>query len=295
MASTALRSLALGCRLLPVRLAAPLGRLLGRLVHVLAPWRLRILRANLGIAGLLSDPTVSLERAVYEHFGEALVLALLPPHRALRLVARAPDGAHAEADFEADCREGGVLVCSAHVGVWELLPAALSPHTSTRSKTHGFLVYRPLHNSCLDRWLLRRRKRAAGIACLSASGSHAALRRALCLGGIVGIVPDQRPADRQTSVTATLFGQPSAFSPGLTVLHRETGAPVWFAAMLVDHSSGSTRLRLHLERLAARAEAEAPLTVGSSAVELMQRYADVLSSLVRRAPAQYLWFHRRWL
>ena len=121
------------------------------------------------------------------------------------------------------------------------------------------------------------------------------LRSALALGGLVGLVADQRPAAGRQSVTAALMGRPSEFSPGLAALHSSTGAPVWFAAIVVDERDGRAALRLHLQRLAPRVDTAGgePSTPVEGAV-LMQRYADAITALVAAVPAQYFWFHRRW-
>ena len=305
----AVQSFAWLLHLVPLRAVAPLGRALGRIVHALRPWRLRVLQSNLHLAApVLPMRPRELVRAAYEHLGHALLLTLLPVSRWRGLRTEVLDATALHA-FVADCAAGGVLVCSAHIGVWELLPAVLSSYTPDTARRHGWLVYRPLHNRLLDGWLRRRRTRAACMALVQSSGSLGTLRDALGIGGLVGLLPDQRPSANGASVSAVLLGQPSEFSPGLGLLHAYTHAPVWFAALMADPASPTT-VRLHLQRLAARGPAACPSGSDSSALlvaaaddtgqvqatttALMQTYADAVSTLVRSAPSQYLWFHRRW-
>lgn len=254
----------------------------------------------------------------FEHVGRALILMLLPLHRTQRLARRVCEAVAGSeqpiGQFAADCRLGGVIVCSAHLGMWELVPAVLSPHVPTRARRHGLIVYHPLRDASLDSWLRSRRSAAAGgMSLCAADGSLRLLRRALALGGMVGLVADQRPAPGHAAVPAAFLGHNVGFSPGMEALHRATGAPVWFAAVLVEPSSNGDdnngmHLRLYLERLAPRTtiaprtplatevttyavstEAHAPLACQT----LVQCYADAVSRLVRLAPTQYYWLHRR--
>ena len=99
---------------------------------------------------------------------------------------------------------------------------------------------------------------------------------------------------------ATLLDRPTLFSHGAAALHAATGAPVWFAVLLLEpdqHAPEGFALRLHTARLAARRAPGSANDVGvppTCATALMQAYADALTDAVRRAPSQYFWWHRRW-
>ena len=283
-----LRGASIIVRLLPRRLLLPLGRLLGRAVFSFLPWRLRILREN--AAHLPVTPAADFDRRAYEHLGQHLVLALQPP--SLPLPLHAPGlGALA-----ADAERGGLILCGAHVGLWELLPRAVAPHLPAAARQHGLLVYRPLHNAAVDRWLRRRRARAAGMPLVADHGSAPALRRALARGGVVGLLSDQRPS--RAAVTVDFLGRPTAFGAGVASLRRASGAPVWFVALVLDHdASGAPLLRLRLEQLAPRRDSVSPADAGetpSSDASLTQSYADALGATIAEFPAQYFWWHRRW-
>lgn len=279
----------LALRLLSRELTIRLGARLGRLVHYVCPWRLAIVHANLRRAGFAA----TLDCAAYEHLGRALLLTLKPdaPHS-----TRVADP-HALAQLKADCHAGGVIVCSAHIGTWEAVPAALAQHVPERARRHCTIVYRPLHDAALDRWLRRRRESSSGVALVPDDpGSIATLRRALQRGGVAGLLPDQRPAAGRTSVPVrSMLGAPCALSIGACALHASTGCPVWFVALTLsddrdeDGADGSSRPAavLTLTRLAARGACE-----GGEA--LANAYAAALDAAVRRWPAQYFWWHDRW-
>jgi lauroyl/myristoyl acyltransferase len=314
----AIISLATLVRLLPSSALMPLGRGLGRSVYAILPWRLKFLRSN---ARMVASGR-QFECAAYEHLGCALVLALLPPERAAQLgrAARVDTGGHqALESLRHDLGAGGVVLCTAHVGVWEMLPGVLAPLLPLHTCGQALCIYRPLHDPWLDAFL-RVRRRASGLTLLPSQGSLPQLCDAVEAGGAVGLVADQRPSARRGAVAARFLGRAAAFSPGLGLLHRRTGAPVWFAALMLEpkppraadarpegpqHAATGPALRLHLDRLAPRAapmsapaapesdpDDELKVEGGDCArlAALTQAYADALHQLVTREPAAYFWF-----
>ena len=309
------RCLCCACCLLPPTAAIRIGSLLGRVVFRVAPWRRDVLRANLlqTRSHRRSSATADamLESAAYQHLGRALMLTLQgSPSLAVGCCETATRL------LRADCLAGGVVICSAHIGVWEHLPAVLAAHVPERTRAHSLLVYRPLHDAPLDEWLRRRRTQAAGASLVPDCGSLDSLRRAVESGGAAALLPDQRPslyshsqlpdqrprgdqrpassnnhhAERNPVVplVVELLGQRSALSPGLCALHRSTGAPVWFAALLLDASAPQgPALTLRLARLATRGANEPSARLG-------QAYASELTGAVEAFPSQYFWWHNRW-
>ena len=285
------------CRLLPPSAAIGFGSLLGRVVFHLAPWRRKVLRTNLQQTRSHRQSSAAadamLESAAYQHLGRALMLTLHPQVSPSLPVACCDT---ATIQLRADCVAGGVVICSAHIGVWELLPAVLAAHVPERTRAHSLLVYRPLHDAPLDEWLRRRRTQAAGVILVVDRGSLDSLRQAVELGGAAALLPDQRPTLSSNPKERTpaaplvvdLLGQRSALSPGLCVLHRSTGAPVWFAALLLHaRPPHGPALCLRLARLATRGANELSVRLG-------QAYANELTEAVEAFPSQYFWWHNRW-
>lgn len=257
--------------------------------------------------GISTERLDELQRLAYVHLGRSLALSLIAGEwlqRHLHLPQELPS-------LVDDLQSGGALVCSAHLGVWELLPTALAPHLPERARRLGLVVYRPLHHRRLNHLVLRRRA-ASGIHLLPDRGAAPAMRAALRRGGLVGMLPDQRPS--RSGVAATFLRQAVDFSPGLATLHHATGAPVWFCVLLLDadrrpdrqrpdpHTAGERpgpALRLHLLRLAERRAPVPPKADGATpppvdCAPLVQAYADALSTAVEAQPEQYFWWHRRW-
>ena len=298
-----------------LRTTLAIGRLVGRLAQALVPWRRAVVRENmqrLAVTpseqrdGMSTERLDELQRLAYVHLGRSLALSLTAGEwlqRHLHLPQELPS-------LVDDLRGGGALVCSAHLGVWELLPTALAPHLPERARRLGLCVYRPLHHRRLNHLVLRRRA-ASGIHLLPDRGAAPAMRAALRRGGLVGMLPDQRPS--RSGVPATFLRQAVDFSPGIATLHHATGAPVWFCVLLLDaeqtdrqkpdqHTTGGERprpaLRLHLLRLAERRPPAPPAADGAApppvdCAPLVQAYAAALSSAVEANPEQYFWWHKR--
>jgi hypothetical protein len=127
-------------------------------------------------------------------------------------------------------------------------------------------VYRPLHNSYLDAWLLSRRARHGGTFTPD-RGSLPQLAAALRAGGVVCMLADQRPSTQQRTSRHLFLGHQTRFSCGAEILHREAKCPVWFGALVLAKSPppalqgekgaglggtpGLPRLKLVLQRLDA--------------------------------------------
>ena len=125
-----------------LRTTLAIGRLVGRLAQALVPWRRAVVRENmqrLAVTpseqrdGMSTERLDELQRLAYVHLGRSLALSLTAGEwlqRYLHLPQELPS-------LVDDLRSGGALVCSAHLGVWELLPTALAPHLPERARRLG--------------------------------------------------------------------------------------------------------------------------------------------------------------
>ena len=125
-----------------LRAALAVGRLLGRLAHGLVPGRRRMVACE-NMRRLASTPSSRLrmlEVEAYEHIGRSLVLSLTAGQWLQRHLQVPP----ALGQLLDDLRSGGVLVCSAHLGVWELVPTVLAPHVPERTHSRPVSICAPL-------------------------------------------------------------------------------------------------------------------------------------------------------
>jgi lauroyl/myristoyl acyltransferase len=187
-------------QLLPTSSAIRMGAFIGRVAHNLAPWRCTVLRENLRYTRAFRQRSDSddaageaeLERRAYEHLGRALMLTLQYPAKVEASLALRTEDDHVAA-LRADCLHGGVVVTSAHHGLWELLPSVVSSLVPPPARAHARIVYRPLHDRALDAWLRHRREVSAHVELVPDRGSLGKLKQCLARGGVVGLVCDQRP------------------------------------------------------------------------------------------------------
>lgn len=181
---------------------------------------------------------------------------------------------------QAHAKGRGVLILTLHIGNWELLPMSFI--------SRGFnvsLVYRPLDFTPADRFFLLYRSRFGGNPIPKKKSMRRllhALRRQEC----VGLLLDQ-DSGLTAGVFADFFGHPACTNKGLALLALKTQAPV-IPAFMVRRESG---FDIHIGP-------EIPLMQTDSKDEEVQintqQYNQVLESIIRRCPEQWLWAHRRW-
>lgn len=272
-------------------------------------WRRAVARANvelhadyLGCRG--SHGIHAIVRRSYDHLALVVASLLFLP----RFLTRVPDLTPPPLPRRLleQLEKGAVIFCTAHIGMWELVPHALTPALSPGCRAASAIVYQPLHNRALDRLVLARRRRC-GIELVPARGSWPRLVEALEAGGIVGIVGDQRPHRGKDCARRRLLGRDVPFDDGVGRLHALTGAPVWFVVIACSGQGHRRQLVPHFVELSygssARGSAEASAIeseCGESATHVdrcsavMDRYAEVVSDCIVRWPEQYMWVHCRW-
>lgn len=196
------------------------------------------------------------------------------PERALGLVREV----HGQALFDtARARGNGLIIAAPHLGCWELLNywlAARSPLS---------IVYRPPRQPSIEPLLLKVRGNLPVEQVRAAGTGVRALYRRLSGGGVVGILPDQRPRQGD-GVMAPFFGVPALTMVLLSRLARSTGASVLFA--FVERLPRGRGFRLHF--LQAPAEiADPDLAIACAALNRGVEHC------VELAWTQYQWTYKR--
>ena len=268
--------LALAARL-PWPLQRGLGRAFGALLRIAIRERRRIAARNLGLCfpdlderartGLLRRHFAALGTSLFE-FGRAWWGSVEPLKRDLRI-----DGL----EHLAAAREGGrgVIVVSGHFTTLEacgrLLCEAGVPLAG---------MYRPYSDPAMEWAVLRGRARYA--AAMFPKKDVRGAARHLKRGGLLWYAPDQDPS-RGDSVYVPFFGQPAHSLTSTHQLARMSGAAVLlFSHRRRDDGGFDLSLAPALEDFPS-ADATADTARVIAGVEAM----------VRAAPAQYLWIHRR--
>jgi KDO2-lipid IV(A) lauroyltransferase len=147
-------------------------------------------------------------------------------------------------------------------------------------------VARTLDNPYIDRWIAGFRS-SSGMKILSKNDDYQRIVDVLASRGVVGFLADQAAGDKGCWVP--FFGRPASAHKAIALFSLHHDAPVIVGGC--RRVGGPLEYELSLEALADPRSA-APEVAGVR--ELTAWYTAQLESLVRRAPEQYWWLHRRW-
>jgi KDO2-lipid IV(A) lauroyltransferase len=174
-----------------------------------------------------------------------------------------------------------MILVSGHYGNFELSGYFLG--------LFGFPTYtvaRPLDNPFLHRFINRFRAET-GQYLLAKNGSAAEIAELLARGRILAVLGDQHAG--RSGCWVDFFGRPASTHKAIALFSLSSSAP-----LLVAYSR---RLDKPLEYecgLQAVADPLEPPFARMTVPELTQWFTHELEEIIRGAPEQYWWLHRRW-
>jgi KDO2-lipid IV(A) lauroyltransferase len=174
-----------------------------------------------------------------------------------------------------------VVIISGHLGNFEMGGYLLG--------LHGFpthTIARPLDNPYLDRWVNEFRA-ATGQYILPKQGSSGRIDALLKAGGTVVLLGDQFASAGACWVD--FFGKPASTNKAVALFTLVGEAPT--AAGATYRAGGPMQFVMHVEELV---DPIAPGFELASAPLLTAWYTRCLENMIRSAPDQYWWVHRRW-
>jgi KDO2-lipid IV(A) lauroyltransferase len=174
-----------------------------------------------------------------------------------------------------------IVLVSAHFGNFEM-----GGYIAGLLGFPSHTVARTLDNPYLDRFV-RRFREANGQFILPKSGSSAQIDGVLKSGGLLVALGDQNAGPKGCWVD--FFGKPASYHKAIALFPLIHGAP------LILVQTRRTGRPLHFE-IGFMGAAD-PRTMSAdlqSVPALTSWYNNVLESMIRRAPEQYRWVHRRW-
>jgi Kdo2-lipid IVA lauroyltransferase/acyltransferase len=261
---------------LPWPLQRGLGRALGSVLRLLLGERRRIAARNLALcfpaldgaarASLLGQHFAALGIGLFE-FARAWWGSIAPLRRGLQVEGLE----HIEA---ARIAGRGVIVVSGHFTTLEVCGRLLCDRVPLAG------MYRPYPQAAME-WAVLRGRRRYATAMFTKQDVRGAVRH-LKRGGLLWYAPDQDPS-RGDSVFVPFFGQPAHSLTSTHQLARMSGA----AVVVFQHArrdDGGYSLRLW----PAFDDFPSPDATVDTA-----RVMAAVETMVRAAPAQYLWIHRR--
>lgn len=263
-----------------------LSRGIARLIKLLSPTRCAWGRRHLELAFGETHSADERERildASLAHFTRITLETVLNgswnDQEHARRVTCSPDCAER---FHAAFAAGrGVIAVSAHLGNWEMGSRWFARATDQR--VH--VVAKDLRPAWLDR-LATRRRESQGARVIKKQEAARGVLTALRRGDVVCLLMDQ---NRPDGVFAEFFGRPAGTSALAPALAQRTGATLLPVACLAN-DDGTYRLVI-----------EEPISLDGVAgsreemqLEGARRCNRALESLIRLAPEQWLWTHRRY-
>lgn len=230
-----------------------------------------------------------LVRAIYRHFC-LLLMEMIHLPRMLHLLNWKRHLTVVDAPRMVDLllSDRPVLVVSGHFGNWELGAYVLALFGF---RTHG--IARPLDNPYLDVFLRRSRQRT-GLTILDKHGDFERMQQVLANREVLLTLGDQDAGQKGQFVD--FFGRPASTHKAVALLALEYNVPMLVLTCTRTAASGARgsegwhyQVRsgdiILPEEYLGRADAVAAMT---------QRFTAALEGMVRLAPEQYFWLHRRW-
>lgn len=285
----------IGCilQMLTVRQSAWLAEMLASLVMRLPrKWtRYDIARENIERAfGNAADAPVDPEatiRGMWVHlFRVVAEVVQLPRRLSLTNCREVIVFRNRRVVIEACCSGRPVIMLGGHFGNWEISVSQFGLFGMRMG-----VVGRELDNPHLHDWFARARE-ATGHRLYLKKGASDGMVPLLEAGGNLALACDQDAGPKGMFVD--FFGRPASTFKSIALMAMQYDAiiVVGYGMRLPDDFDNSrwSRFEIGCEDLIdpRSIEADDPLR------EITQRYTTALERIVRRAPEQYFWVHRRW-
>lgn len=278
---------------LPTRACNRLAEGLAFLFHRCLPRKLTrydTARENLRTAFGRQMSEQQLDRLIYGmwlHLFRMLTeIVKLPRKLRIYNCADVIDFRHRDETVRALCSGRPVIMLAGHFGNWEMANVTLG--------VFGFplgVVARDLDNPYLNRWAQQWRAQT-GTRLISKRGGGGDMADILERGGCLGMLCDQDAGRRGLFVP--FFGkQASTFkSIALLALQNRAVICVGYARRLPDDFRRHRWVRYELG--CADFIDTADYDSADAIQQITERYTQALEEVVRLAPEQYFWIHRRW-
>ncbi|MFL5242778.1 MAG: lysophospholipid acyltransferase family protein [Gemmataceae bacterium] len=221
-------------------------------------------------------------RAIYRHFCNLMIEIVHLPRRLHPTTWRRHLDLQSGRQFvEALLSDRPLLLVTGHFGNWEVGGYALA---LLGFKTHA--IARPLDNPYCDDFLRHFRERT-GQGILAKKGDFDQMQAILAKGGVLATLADQDAGQRGLFVD--FFGKPASTHKAVALLALEYKVPM--LVMGVRKIGEPMRFQTVFADFILPEDYEGQ---PNAVKAITQRYTTALERVVRTAPDQYFWLHRRW-
>lgn len=277
------------CRILPERSIFALFEGIGLLLYATVGRRRKMALRNLAIAFPEKSPRERkrLARQSFLNLSESLACnALLMNGRISneRLLAMV------EVDSEARLRKAsalapkGLLVFSAHLGNWELVP--LFSALYTRLNIH--VAAREINNPLLEERIVAPLRKRFGVKVFFKKNALMKIMKAMRNGEPAGLMVDQKLSP-PAGVWMDFFGRPAPTATSPALLQIRFGVSTMPMFMV---RTGRMRYRFEVGEPVAWSDNGKPME--EQVLELTRIHQKLIEDVVRRYPDQWFWVHNRW-
>jgi KDO2-lipid IV(A) lauroyltransferase len=174
-----------------------------------------------------------------------------------------------------------LMLVTGHFGNFEMANYALG-----LLGFRGHAIARPLDNPFLDAYLRRFRERT-GQKMLAKRGDFDQMQAILDHGGVIATLADQDAGQRGLFVD--FFGRPASTHKAIALLALEHRVPL--VVVGAPKVGEPMRYQLVVEDVILPEDYDGR---GDAVRAITQRFTVALERLIRTAPEQYFWLHRRW-
>ena len=175
----------------------------------------------------------------------------------------------------------GVILYSAHLGNWELIPYVLSQELNTRISS----IARPMNNPLVERLLLDFRYQM-GSRIFYKQGSIRKTIRLLQANHIFYYLIDHNTVVRE-GVFVDFFSKKACAITSVAQLHLKMDVCV--IPIFLHYESKSIILNIYDEVAFEKSGDEK-----KDILDLTQRFSSLIEKQIRAHPEQWFWFHDRW-
>ncbi|MDB6060685.1 MAG: lipid biosynthesis (KDO)2-(lauroyl)-lipid acyltransferase [Verrucomicrobiaceae bacterium] len=250
------------------------------LLYYVARYRRAVVRDNLANAlpELTDAQRLTIEKGVYRHLcdlGVELLASRTLPREVFRerITLENP-----ELLDEFKNQQQSILFLTCHQGNWEWLSHVVNDYLGCPIDA----VYKTLHNSAFDAFVLEARSRSGRPIELKTAGREILRRRREFRG--FAMLADQSPFKREKRYWHDFFGRLSSFYFGPQKIAEATQYPVIYAAMTKPRR-GHYRMRFEIL-------ARPPYPKGGT--EILDKYIATVERAIRVQPEIWMWTNRKW-
>jgi len=175
----------------------------------------------------------------------------------------------------------GIMIITGHFGNWEVMG-----YTIGAVGVRTYAVARPIDNPYVERWFLKTREET-GQTIISKFGATALLVRVIETQQPLCFLADQHAGAR--GIWVDFFGRPASTYKSIALLAMEKNCPIAVggAWRVGDQFKFQCEIVDVIDPEDYKNDKDAVRSITA-------RYTKSLETVIRKAPEQYLWMHRRW-